>query len=225
MCLKNSLDRKPFQYAPPSGELDVIFEDEHVLLANKPSGLLSVPGKAEDHKDCLETRLRHVYPELRLVHRLDLPTSGIMIFARNHHAQRHLGLQFEKRQIRKNYIAQVSGSVQGITGHINLPLICDWPNRPIQKVCFETGKPSQTDWEVESRCSDSTRLRLYPRTGRSHQLRVHAMAIGHPILGDNFYADDRAFNAAPRLLLHAHSLSFRHPEGGRGMSLSVPCPF
>lgn len=216
---------RPFVYEPPATPLDIVYKDEDLILVDKPSGLLSVPGKAEVHKDCLETRLRDIFQDLLLVHRLDLPTSGIMIFARNAHAQRHLGLQFEKRQIKKTYTATVWGQVIGNSGHINLPLICDWPNRPRQMVCFERGKQAQTDWEVESRETASTRLKLFPKTGRSHQLRVHCQALGHPILGDRFYAPDKALEAAPRLQLHALSISFRHPQGGRSMNLGVPCPF
>lgn len=192
---------------------------------NKPSGLLSVPGKAENHRDCLEFRLREIYPELLLIHRLDHPTSGVMVFARNAPAQRHIGMQFEKRYTTKTYIARVWGQVMGETGHINLPLICDWPNRPRQMVCFENGKPSQTDWRVVDRNSDATRLKLFPRTGRSHQLRVHCLAIGHPILGDSFYAHDEALGAAPRLQLHAESLKIRHPDGGDWLEVKSPCPF
>lgn len=194
-------------------------------MVNKPSGLLSVPGKAENNKDCLELRLRAIFPEILLIHRLDLPTSGLMIFARNKNAQRHLGLQFEKRHISKTYIARVWGNISGKSGHINLPLICDWPNRPRQMVCFENGKKAQTDWEVLENETNITRLALYPKTGRSHQLRVHCRAMGHPILGDNFYADEQARSAAPRLQLHSQSLRFRHPNGGAWTELKSPCPF
>ncbi len=166
--------------------------------------------------------MRRTYPEILLVHRLDHPTSGLMVFARNAKAQRHLGLQFEKRQLKKSYIARVNGRVAGDTGHINLPLICDWPNRPRQIVCFDNGKSSQTDWEVIERETKATRLCLYPKTGRSHQLRVHCLAIGHPILGDRFYGDE---NAANRLQLHAATLEFRHPTGGAWNHYSSPCPF
>ncbi len=195
------------------------------MLVDKPSGLLSVPGKSPEHADCLERRMRDLFPEIRLVHRLDHPTSGLMIFARNAQAQRHLGLQFEKRQLKKSYIARVSGRVEGHSGHINLPLICDWPNRPLQMVCFDNGKSAQTDWEVLERKAHATRLCLYPKTGRSHQLRVHCLAIGHPILGDSFYGGERNQAAAERLQLHAATLEFRHPNGGVWSRHSSPCPF
>ena len=222
---RESRNIKPFVYKPPSGPLDVLHRDDDLILVNKPSGLLSVPGKAADHRDCLEHRLRAEHPEVLLIHRLDMSTSGVMIFARNAHAQRHLGLQFEKRQTSKTYIARVWGNIDGDSGHINLPLICDWPNRPKQIVCFENGKPSQTDWEVLEREDTATRLTLYPKTGRSHQLRVHCLALGHPILGDNFYAHDEALAAAPRLQLHAQSLKFRHPSGGAWTEINSTCPF
>ncbi len=219
------MHHRPFQYDPPLEPPTIIYEDEHLVLVDKPSGLLSVPGKSADHKDCLETRLRAIYPELRLVHRLDHPTSGIMIFARTAYAQRHLGLQFEKRQTKKTYVARVWGKVIGDSGRINLPLICDWPNRPKQIVCFKYGKNAQTDWEKKEITDNITRLKLYPKTGRSHQLRVHCLALGHPILGDSFYAPNAAYQAATRLQLHAESLEFRHPDGGRSMTLEVTCPF
>lgn len=160
-----------------------------------------------------------------LIHRLDMSTSGIMIFARNKNAQRHLGLQFEKRQIQKTYKAEVWGIVAANSGHINLPLICDWPNRPRQIVDFDNGKSAQTDWITHWRKIDSTRLTLFPKTGRSHQLRVHCRAIGHPILGDRFYAQGEALVASDRLMLHAETLKLRHPSGGKWLELTAPCPF
>lgn len=216
---------RPFIYHPPAEPPVLLFEDAHIIIADKPSGLLSVPGKSVDHKDCLESRLRAIYAELRLIHRLDLATSGVMVFARTAEAQRHIGLQFEKRYTEKTYVARVANSMRGDSGRINLPLITDWPNRPKQHVNFERGKPSITDWEVTEREETATRLHLYPKTGRSHQLRVHMLAIGHPILGDQLYADDIAFAAANRLQLHAYKLRLRHPKGGRWMEFIAPCPF
>ena len=216
---------RAFYYDPPTEPLNIVHLDDDLIIVNKLSGLLSVPGKAENHKDCLETRLRGLHPETLLVHRLDHPTSGVMVFARNAKAQRHLGLQFEKRQVQKTYIARVWGRVDNPTGHIDLPLITDWPNRPRQMVDFERGKPAQTDWEVKEREDYATRLLLRPKTGRSHQLRVHCLAIGHPILGDSFYAHDAAYDAASRLQLHAETIAFRHPIGGAPVTFKVPCPF
>ncbi len=221
---------REFTYAPPAAPLDLVFHDDDLLIVSKPSGLLSVPGKADHHKDSLELRLRAQFPESLLIHRLDMATSGVMVFARNKNAQRHIGLQFEKRYTEKTYIARVAGNAAGDSGHINLPLMTDWPNRPRQHVDFKIGKPAQTDWEVLSRESNPaldtiTRLALHPITGRSHQLRVHMLAIGHPILGDRLYADDEAFNAADRLQLHAARLRLRHPVGGEWMDFQSPCPF
>lgn len=216
-------DRRSFDYAPPATPLDILHTDDDLHVVNKPSGLLSVPGR--DFPDCLEARLRAEYPETLLVHRLDMATSGVMVFARNKPAQRHLGLQFERRHTAKSYIARVAGEVAGESGRITLPLIADWPNRPRQMVSFEHGKPSVTDWEVLDREDDVTRLALHPITGRSHQLRVHCWAMGHPILGDRIYAIDEVFEAASRLQLHAHKLGLRHPTGGERISFTTNCPF
>lgn len=213
-----------FIYSPPDDPLDIIHEDHELILVNKPAGLLSVPGKGEHLADCLIARLTTAFPEALLVHRLDMDTSGVMIFARTPHAQRHLGLQFEKRQTKKTYIARVWGHVAEKEGHIDLPLIVDWPNRPLQHVNFETGKPAQTDWRRVRIEGETTRMRLYPKTGRSHQLRVHMREIGHPILGDPFYATGAARDF-PRLMLHAESLKVRHPDGGKGMLFRAPVPF
>ncbi|MEL6687364.1 MAG: pseudouridine synthase [Pseudomonadota bacterium] len=203
--------------------LKILWEDEDILFIDKPAGLLSVPGKTEP--DCVEARLRELHPEALTVHRLDMATSGVMVFARNKAAQRHLGLQFERRHLAKTYIAVVDGVVDGDSGHIDLPLRADWPNRPLQMVCHEQGRPSQTDWKVLERFEDRTRLELTPLTGRSHQLRVHLLAIGHPILGDEFYAEGEALAASPRLLLHAHRLSLFKPTGGDRITVESDVPF
>ncbi|ALI55882.1 pseudouridine synthase [Celeribacter marinus] len=214
------------EYTPPDVPLDVIHADHEVLLMGKPAGLLSVPGKGEHLSDCLITRVQAAFPEALLVHRLDRDTSGVMVFALTAHAQRHLGLQFEKRQTKKTYVARVYGTMAERTGTVDLPLTSDWPNRPRQMVCHETGRQAVTDWRVQRYEDDvpATRVRLFPKTGRSHQLRVHMLALGHPILGDPFYATGEALNA-PRLMLHAENLRFRHPDGGKGMSFMSKCPF
>jgi tRNA pseudouridine32 synthase / 23S rRNA pseudouridine746 synthase len=211
-------------YAPPDTPLDVVHADHEVLVLNKPPGLLSVPGKGPHLADCLLARAQAAFPEALLVHRLDRDTSGVMIFALTPHAQRHLGLQFEKRQVRKIYVARVAGEMAEKTGTVDLPLKVDWPNRPLQKVDREAGKPAQTDWRVVRARDGETRVRLFPKTGRSHQLRVHMKEIGHPILGDPFYADGAARDH-PRLMLHAESLRIRHPDGGMGMTFSAKVPF
>ena len=211
-------------YVPPDTPLDIVHHDHEILLVNKPPGLLSVPGKGAHLSDCLMSRLQAVFPDVLLVHRLDRDTSGIMVFALTPHAQRHLGLQFERRHIRKVYVARLWGTLAEKTGTVDLPLIVDWPNRPLQKVDREAGRPAVTDWRVVRHEDGTTRIRLYPHTGRSHQLRVHMKEIGHPILGDPFYATGEA-RAFPRLMLHSESLRLRHPDGGKGLTYSVSAPF
>lgn len=209
----------------PGPEPTLIHADAQILVLDKPSGLLSVPAKPPGPQDCIEQRVRDAFPEALLVHRLDMDTSGVMIFARTRLAQRHLNWQFERRQIAKSYVARVWGQVAGEAGRIDLPLVCDWPNRPRQMVCHTRGRASATDWRVLAREASATRLALAPLTGRSHQLRVHLLALGHPILGDAFYADEAALIAAPRLQLHAERIGFRHPDGGAWVDFTVPAPF
>jgi tRNA pseudouridine32 synthase/23S rRNA pseudouridine746 synthase len=211
-------------YAPPQDPLKILHDDHQVLLVDKPSGLLSVPGKGPHLADCLLARVQAAFPMALLVHRLDRDTSGVMIFALTPHAQRHLGLQFEKRQTKKTYVARVWGEIAEKTGTVDLPLIVDWPNRPKQMVDHETGKQAVTDWRVMRTKDNETRVKLMPRTGRSHQLRVHMQALGHPILGDPFYATGEA-REYPRLMLHSETLQFRHPDGGQGMRITAKCPF
>ncbi len=216
---------EPLDYRPPMGDIVVLHQDDDLLVVDKPPGLLSVPGKAAEHADCLLTRLQQTDEQALLVHRLDMDTSGVMVFARNANAQRHLGLQFEKRGTKKTYEARVHGIVLDDDGEIDLPLIADWPNRPLQKVCYETGKPAQTKWtkrHIEAGC---TRVSLEPKTGRSHQLRVHMKCIGHPICGDRFYGDTAERACSPRLMLHASVLSLRHPTGGAWHNFEAPVPF
>ncbi|MFG6498834.1 MULTISPECIES: pseudouridine synthase [unclassified Sulfitobacter] len=212
------------EYNPPQDPLVILHEDAEVLLVDKPSGLLSVPGKGEHLADCLITRVQAVFPQALLVHRLDRDTSGVMIFALTPHAQRHLGLQFEKRMTRKTYVARVWGVPAEKSGRVDLPLIVDWPNRPRQMVCHETGKPAQTDWKMVKNDGETARLRLFPKTGRSHQLRVHMLALGHPILGDPFYATGPARDF-PRLMLHSEELRFNHPQGGASTKVRAKAPF
>lgn len=211
-------------YNPPTDPLVFLHDDHEVILVDKPSGLLSVPGKGPDLTDCLISRVKAVFPTALLVHRLDRDTSGVMIFALTPHAQRHLGLQFEKRQTKKTYIARVWGEMAEKSGTVDLPLIVDWPNRPRQMVDHEHGKQAITDWKVIRAKAGESRLRLMPKTGRSHQLRVHMLALGHPILGDPFYAEGPARDY-PRLMLHSETLQFRHPDGGQGMRITAKAPF
>jgi len=212
------------RYQPPSDPPVILHHDHQIVVVEKQSGLLSVPGKGPDLADCLIERLRAVFPDVLLVHRLDRDTSGVMVFALTAHAQRHLGLQFEKRQVKKSYVARLWGRLEPKTGQVDLPLIVDWPNRPRQMVDHENGRPALTEWRVIRHLEGETRVRLMPKTGRSHQLRVHMLALGHPILGDPFYAEGEARNA-PRLMLHAESLRLRHPDGGQWMTFTAKAPF
>lgn len=198
-----------------------------MLLVNKPSGLLSVPGKHPANRDCLITRLQDTFPQARIVHRLDMDTSGIMVVALTVQCHRLLNRLFAERKTSKHYQAVVFGVVAQQQGQIDLPLLCDWPNRPKQKVDYTHGKPALTHFEVLSTDPEhnSSRLLLKPITGRSHQLRVHLQAIGHPVLGCDFYAHDTALKMAQRLLLHATTLSFIHPVSGKKINGYSPCPF
>lgn len=206
-------------YHPPSDPyLDVVFRDAHLLVLDKPSGLLTVPGRDPAHKDSLASRAQAEYPEALIVHRLDMDTSGLVVMALGAEVHRQLSGLFQNRQVEKSYLARVWGEPEGDGGEVDLPLICDWPNRPRQKVCFESGKSSLTRWQKLDSDGKTSLLLLTPVTGRSHQLRVHMQAIGHPILGDPFYAHEQALAAAPRLLLHAQALGFEHPVLGKAMN-------
>ena len=217
---------RPFVYTPPQTPLEIIYIDSSVVVLNKPAGLLTVPGRPETHSDCLLTRVRKEVFGALLVHRLDLDTSGIIIFARTASSQVNLGRQFEERRIRKIYRATVSGYIKKDAGLISLPIVVDWPNRPIQKVCFQTGKDSITRFKVLERPNAKVSLvELYPVTGRTHQLRLHMKSIGHPILGDSLYADEKSFKASERLNLHASSLEIIHPKTDQTKILSAPVPF
>lgn len=212
------------EYNPPQDPLVILHADHEVLLVDKPSGLLSVPGKGEHLADCLIARVQAAFPMALLIHRLDRDTSGVMIFALTPHAQRHLGLQFEKRQTKKTYVARVWGKVAEKTGTIDLPIVVDWPNRPLQKIDHENGRSAVTDYRVVRSTDTESRVRLFPKTGRSHQLRLHMKEIGHPILGDPFYSSGPARDF-PRLMLHSETLQFRHPDGGQGLRISAKAPF
>lgn len=214
---------QPFIVPACKQALEFVYSDEDILIINKPSGLLSVPGRLPENNDSVATRVQQQYPQASIVHRLDMDTSGLMVLALNKAAHRHLSRQFEQRQVDKAYTAVVSGHVSSRQGVIDLPLICDWPQRPKQKVDFISGKQAQTlfrcihylDEQGDKQPGDrqkATRIELKPYTGRSHQLRVHMQAIGHAILGCKFYANEAEIKQASRLLLHAHYLRFRHPN-------------
>ena len=201
-----------FIYNPPTTPwLDIIYSDQDILVLNKPSGLLSVPGRKPEHQDSLYSRVLEQYPLAQVVHRLDMATSGLIVFALRKKAESELKRQFRERIPKKTYYAKVYGIPEQKSGTVELPLICDWPNRPKQKVCHEHGKPSTTHYEVVETYESSSLVKLTPITGRSHQLRVHMLALGHPILGDKFYAHEKAFSMSNRLLLHAETLIFLHP--------------
>ncbi|PCH97208.1 MAG: bifunctional tRNA pseudouridine(32) synthase/23S rRNA pseudouridine(746) synthase RluA [Gammaproteobacteria bacterium] len=225
-----------FIYQPPmSPYLDIIFQDDDIVVLNKSSGLLSVPGRLPEHQDCLQNRVQRILPSATIVHRLDMATSGIIIMALNKPAHVNISRQFEQRKTKKTYIARVFGHIKEQQGSVDLPLICDWPNRPKQKVDHENGKQSLTHYQVlgyseldcdsKSPGDESTLVELTPVTGRSHQLRVHMLAIGHPILGDRLYAHEQALTVSPRLQLHARNLSLAHPVTGELLTFASPCPF
>lgn len=197
--------------------------DEHLLVVEKPAGLLSVPGRLPENHDCLVSRLQVRHPDALTVHRLDQVTSGLMVFARGKEMQSALSALFERRQVMKRYEALVEGPVDGGAGEIDLPLTCDWPNRPKQKVDHEAGKPALTRWRVLGRGAEgaATRLELEPVTGRSHQLRLHLASIGHPIVGDTMYGAVPAV----RVCLHASGLAFVHPATGGQVAWRSLAPF
>ena len=202
----------------------LVYVDEHLLVLDKPAGLLAVPGRGEDKQDCLALRAQRLWPDALVVHRLDMATSGLFIMGRGIAMQRRLGRAFADREVDKHYEAVVTGVVAPDTGSITLPLAADWPRRPLQKV-DAAGRPSETRWTVVTRDADSTRLLLEPLTGRTHQLRVHLQAIGHPILGDALYAPPDVQARSPRLLLHATRLQLTHPAGGEPLVFESAAPF
>lgn len=224
--MKPALNTPP--YLPPENQgLEIIYQDEDILVLEKPGGLLSVPGRGKDKQDSLTTRAQAEFPGALVVHRLDMETSGIMLMARNQNSQRALSRLFATRCIDKTYLAVVSGQLENNAGEINLPLITDWPNRPRQKVDAQAGKPAKTAYRVIQYHprQDTTRVELRPETGRTHQLRVHMQAIGHPIYGDRLYHDTTRHKAAGRLLLHATTLAFIHPSQGKPVIFQSPVPF
>jgi len=201
---------------------DVIHRDRHLMIVDKPPGLLTVPGRTPDRADCLISRVQRVVPEALIVHRLDMDTSGLVILALSTDMQRELSRLFRERLIRKEYIAEVFGMPDQKSGTIDLPLICDWPNRPRQMVDFENGKLAVTHWEITGKTKLGAKVRLTPETGRSHQLRVHMLALGTPILGDNLYNRDGSNQASDCLRLHASRLQFDHPVTGKKLDIKAP---
>lgn len=215
-----------FIYTPPQQSLNILYEDDHLIVIDKPAGLLSVPGRLPEHQDSAYLRVLEKYPQAKVTHRLDMATSGILLFAKHRDAEVAMSKLFQARGVKKNYMALVQGQLSG-QGSIEVPLITDWPNRPKQKVDFDIGKPAQTlyqqlDYDAGQ---DISRILLEPITGRSHQLRVHLAHIGHPITGDKLYHFDAAASALNRLALHASYLAFEHPLQGHHVALESAVPF
>lgn len=218
------------EYTPPTSPwLDVLYRDDHILVLNKQSGLLSVPGNRPEYYDSAMTRVQQKYGFTEPAHRLDMATSGVLLFALSKVAEKELKRQFREREPQKHYVAVVwgrLGQAVGEKGTMNFPLVCDWENRPRQKICYERGKKAVTHYEVLAHYpNNTTRVKLTPVTGRSHQLRVHCLALGHPIVGDKFYANPLAKSLSPRLCLHAQSLTITHPISGEKMTFSCDSEF
>ncbi|MEO7128319.1 MAG: RluA family pseudouridine synthase [Rhodoferax sp.] len=213
--------------------MDPVFVDDALLVLDKPSGLLAVPGRGADKQDALSARVQRLYPDALIVHRLDMATSGLMLMARGPQAQRSLSRAFADREVHKRYLAIVDGHLQAPAGtrdgwaEIDLPIALDWPRRPLRVIDAERGKPSITRWRVLGwdPANDTTRVMLEPVTGRSHQLRVHLQSLGHAILGDVLYASAPVQAKASRLLLHACALTLTHPVTGETVAFASPAPF
>ena len=204
--------------------VSVLHDDAVCVVVDKPSGLLSVPGRGAHLQDCMASRVQAMFADALVVHRLDMATSGLMLFARGAEAQRRLSRAFAQREVHKRYVAVVHGRVEPAQGEIDLPLIADWPRRPLQKVDADHGKPSLTRYRTILVEGDRTRLELEPVTGRAHQLRVHLLAIGHAIVGDALYAPE-LISGTDRLLLHATQLCFAHPISGAPIAIDAAVPF
>lgn len=224
-CMDDRID-------PPDRALPLVYGDGHLLVVDKPAGLLSVPGRGADKQDCVAARVRREHPDALVVHRLDMATSGLLLMARGPAMQRALGRAFERRRVAKRYVALIAGRLAPPAagdgwGCIDLPLAADWPNRPRQVVDAVHGRPSRTRWRVlgYDAARDATRVELEPVTGRSHQLRVHLLALGHPVLGDPLYAPPAERGRAPRLLLHASVLELSHPATGEPLRWCSAVPF
>lgn len=212
---------------PPDTGLQLYYQDDYLLVVDKPAGLLSVPGRGEARQDCLSLRVQQRFPDALVVHRLDMATSGLLLMARGLAMQRQLSAGFAGRDVQKTYQALVAGQLQPAQGDIQLPLMADWLQRPRQKVALLDGKPSHTGYQLLAydAAADVSRVSLTPHTGRTHQLRVHMQALGHPMLGDTLYAPPAVQQAAPRLCLHACALQLRHPHSGALLQLHSPVPF
>lgn len=215
-----------FNYQPPlEPYLSIIYRDDDILVVDKPAWILSVRGRGEAHQDSIQKRVNTVFPTAYIVHRLDMATSGLMVLAMHKEASANLGKQFADRQTHKVYYARILGHPKNDEGFCDEPLIVDWPNRPKQKVCYDSGKPSLTHYNVVSRDKKTSLIRLDPETGRSHQLRVHMLSLGHPILGDRLYAPEASRVGIDRLHLHASELGFSHPATNVWLTFTSKHPF
>lgn len=205
--------------------IQVVYQDHRLLVLDKPTGLLAVPGRGPDLQDCLSARVQQSFPTALVVHRLDRDTSGLMLMALDLEAQRALNRQFAERTVEKEYVAVVFGSLENEEGVIDLPMRKDFERPPRHRIDELAGRPARTAWKVLQRDDERTRLAVRPETGRSHQIRLHLATLGHPILGDNLYAHEMALGMSPRLLLHAERLSVLHPDDGARLTFTSPCPF
>lgn len=206
--------------------MNLIYRDDSLLIVNKPAGLLAVPGRGADKQDCLSARIQQKFPDALVVHRLDMSTSGLMVFARGAEMQRRLSQLFRERMIEKRYVAVVEGRLEPASGVVDLPIAADWPNRPLRKIDVASGKPALTRFRVLSHdtATGTSRVELEPVTGRTHQLRLHMAAIGHPVLGDALYGRVDSIKAE-RMMLHARVLGFVHPLSGEPLHLVSEPPF
>ena len=211
---------------PPQQPLCIVYEDDDLVVIDKPAGLLSVPGRLPEHQDSAYLRVVEKYPHAKITHRLDMATSGILMFAKHRNAEVAVSKMFQARTVQKNYIALVQGKLEG-QGSVDVPLMTDWENRPRQMVHFELGKAAKTLYQAVQyfEVEDITRVLLTPVTGRSHQLRVHMQYIGHPITGDQFYHPDYRQSALKRMALHASYLAFKQPLSGVDVEIRGNLPF
>jgi tRNA pseudouridine32 synthase / 23S rRNA pseudouridine746 synthase len=204
---------------------DILFQDDHLLVLDKPSGLLSVPGRGPDLQDCLSARVQAAFPTALIVHRLDRDTSGLIVMALDLATQRDLNRQFAERTVTKRYLAIVAGCPNDSEGVIDLPMRKDFDRPPCHMIDPIAGRPARTDWRLIERQGDRSHLELRPITGRSHQIRLHLATLGHPVLGDNLYAPPEIRAMSDRLLLHAAKLTLVHPVSGERCEWSSKCPF
>lgn len=216
----------PFVYCPPQDPLRILYEDEDLLVIDKPAGLLSVMGRLPEHQDSAYLRVLQLHPQAKVTHRLDMATSGLLIFAKHRAAEVAVSKMFQARQVTKHYFALLQGQIAA-DGCVEVPLITDWPNRPKQKVDFDAGKPAKTLYQTLHYDPelDMSRVKLTPVTGRSHQLRVHMAHIGHPIMGDNLYHPEPKKFSLSRMALHAAYLAFQQPFTQQELEILSPTPF